>query len=177
MSEAISGSPEKKETLDDNARKFTLQGLSPAFLRANNATSFLLTTDWLRTDEDSEEKLAYKKFEDGEVQILLITKVTNDGKRTSLKEKISEERYEELKTGSILRVEKNRFEFSCPQDGVSFSMKYDEFAGSKLRVLEVDAANDTERDLFTATNFPEKLTEVTGDLGYYGYRVAGHLDQ
>lgn len=175
MSETAPNSPEKKESLDDNARKFKLDGLSKVFLDTYDATSFILTTDWLKTDEDSEEKLAYKKFDNGDVQILLIAKVTNNGNRTSVKEKITEEKYRELKASSTLQVQKTRFEFSYPQSEVMLSMKYDEFTNSKLRVLEVDAANDTERDSFVTSEFPVKLIEVTGNLSYYGYRVASNL--
>ena len=173
MSEIPTATSEKKETLDDNARKFTLDGLSPAFLDENGADSFVMTTDWLTTDEDSEEKLAYKKFKNGQVKILLIKKVMdNRGKRKSVKEEIDQERYEELKTTSILQVEKTRYEFAYPQDGTTFSIKYDEFADSELRVLEVDAKDDNERELFNKTKFPVVLAEVTGNLDFYGYRVA-----
>lgn len=176
MSEAPTVTPEKSETLDDNARKFTLDDFDLAFLDSNNTDSFVMTTDWLITDEDSEEKLAYKKFKDGEVQILLIKKVMDeDGNRTSVKEKITEERYEELKVRSILQVEKTRFEFVYSQDGTDFSMKYDEFADSQLRVLEVDAKSDDERKAFNKDKFPTPLTEVTGNLSFYGYRVASFL--
>jgi hypothetical protein len=174
MSEIPTLTPEKKEALDDNARKFTLDGLTQTFLDDSNADSFVMTTDWLVTDEDSEEKLAYKKFKDGEVKILRIKKVMNDnGKRTSVKEEITKERYEELRAHSILQVKKIRFEFIYPQDGTDFSMKYDEFANSELRVLEVDAKDDDERESFDKTKFPTMLTEVTGNLDFYGYRVAG----
>ena len=176
MSEIPTTTPEKKEILDDNARKFTLDGLSPAYLDDHDASSFVMTTDWLVVDEDSEEKVAYKKFKDGEVQIILIKKVMDkEGKRTSVKEKIAKESYEELKARSALQVEKTRFEFTYPQNGINFLMKYDEFADSELRVLEVDAKNDYERELFDKAKFPTALSEVTGNLDYYGYRVASVL--
>ena len=176
MSESPTTTPEKKEILDDNARKFTLDGLSFTYLDDHDANSFVMTTDWLVVDEDSEEKVAYKKFKDGEVQILLIKKVMDkEGKRTSVKEKIAAESYEELKARSVLQVEKTRFEFTYAQNGINFLMKYDEFADSELRVLEVDAKNDYERGLFDKAKFPTSLTEVTGNLDYYGYRVASVL--
>ena len=176
MSEISTTTPEKKEILDDNARKFTLGGLSPAYLDDHDASSFVMTTDWLVVDEDREEKLAYKKFKDGEIQILLIKKVMDrEGRRTSVKEKIAEEGYQELKVRSVLQVEKTRFEFTYPQNGINFLMKYDEFADSELRVLEVDAKSDYERELFDKVQFPTALTEVTGNLDYYGYRVASVL--
>lgn len=175
MSETQPNSLERRELLDDNARKFILDGLSAVFLDEYDATSFALTTDWLKTDEDSEEKLVYKQFSNGDVQTLLIRKVTSNGNRTSVKEKITEEKYRELKASSKLQVEKNRSEFSYPQGDVMLSMKYDEFIDSKLRVLEVDAAIDTERNLFVTNEFPVRLIEVTGNLSYYGYRVASNL--
>jgi len=172
MSELPSTNPENREVLDDNARKFTLETLAPAFLAENQAKSFVLTTDWLKTDDDSEEKLARKEFKNGDVQRLRIMKTTKNGKRTSVKEKITEEEYQELIADSVLRVEKVRHEFTS-QDG--FSMKYDEFLGSDLRILEVDATNENDRDSFSPIDFPTPLTEVTGNMDYQGYRVAGVL--
>ena len=173
MSEIPTNHSEKKEALDDNARKFTLESFDIKTLENLNATSFVLTTDWLKTDAYSEEKLAYKEFDNGDIQILLIAKVTQDGKRTSVKEKITEAQYRDLKANSILSVQKTRYEFTYLQTSTSFSMKYDEFANSNLRILEVDAENDTERELFSPNDFPTPLTEVTGNMDFYGYRVAG----
>jgi hypothetical protein len=166
--------PEKKELLDDNARKFTADTIDPEFLQKNNAKSFLLTTDWLEMGESSEKKLAHKKYENGDVEILLIQKFTQDGKRTvPPKEKLTEDQYQEfLALSPALRVEKIRHEFDYIQSGISFSVKYDEFVDSKLRVLEVDAQDEIERDSFEPRAFPYGLTEVTGDIRYYGYRVA-----
>ena len=81
---------EKKETLDDNARKFTVDTIDATYLEDNKATSFELTVDWLEIGEDHEKKVAHKKFDNGDVQILLISKVTKDGSRTSEKEAITE---------------------------------------------------------------------------------------
>lgn len=162
----------QKEVLEDNARKFVISTINPEFLKASNTTGYLLVTDWLETGEDNEKKLARKEFENGDVQILLISKVTVDGNRTSEKEKITEEQYEELITGSISHVEKMRYEFKYIQDGVEFDIKYDEFMDSSLRVLEVDASSDADRELFTADERFKGAREVTGDLQYYGYRVA-----
>lgn len=175
MSETSTPKPEKNEALDDNARKFTLEDPDSTFLDSNEVSSFVMTTDWLTTDKDSEEKLAHKKFKNGEVQILLIKKVTKDGKRTSVKEKITEEKYEKLKARSILRVEKTRYEFTYSQNDTDFSMKYDEFTNSPLRVLEVDANSDPERESFVPNDFPVLLKEVTGNLDYYGFRVSSLL--
>lgn len=165
--------PEKKEKLDDNARKFITNALSPEFLGASGASSFTLTVDWLETGEDNEVKVARKEFDNGDVQILLIAKTTKDGSRTSEKEKISEEKYQQLKASTVLHLEKTRYEFEYEQDGTSFSVKYDEFADSKLNMLEVDALSEEERNSFSPNEFPAELEEVTGDMRYYGYRVAG----
>mgnify|MGYP003620149440 CR=1 FL=1 len=175
MSEIPTSSPEKKEILDDNARKFTLDTLDESLLKDYDATSFLLITDWLTVGENSEEKLAYKQYVDKSIQILLIKKVTVNGTRTSVKEKISEDTYKELLENSIQRIEKTRFEFTYLQDSIPFSLKYDEFSNSALRVLEVDAASETERESFSPTNFPAPLNEVTGNLSYYGYRIRDNL--
>ena len=167
--------PEKKEILDDNARKFITETIDPQFLDEHHASSFTLTTDWLETGEDNEKKLAYKEFDSGEIQILLIAKVTKDGSRTSEKEKITAAEYAELLSSSILRLEKKRYEFTYPQNGIPFSIKYDEFTDSALRILEVDAGSDEERSAFHPSGFPSGLVEVTGDINYYGYRVASAL--
>lgn len=164
--------PKKKEVLDDNARKFIVEAIDPALLEKSNASSFILATDWLETDEASEKKLAYKKFDNGDIQILLIAKVTKNGSRTSEKEKITKEQYEKLLSSSILHLEKKRYEFMYTQDGIPFSMKYDKFADSEVRILEVDAESDDARSVFNPNDFPAVLTEVTGDMRYYGYRVA-----
>jgi hypothetical protein len=105
----------------------------------------------------------------------LISKLTKDGKRASVKEKISEETYKELLGSSVLHLEKRRHEFEYVQNNISFSIKFDEFADGKLNILEVDAPNEEERNLFNPNDFPAKLTEVTGDIRYYGYRIADIL--
>lgn len=167
--------PERKEILEDNARKFITGILDPRFLEEHSPSSFMLIVDWLETDEDNEKKVAYKRFNNGDIQILLITKVTQDGNRTSEKEKITEKEYQELQGASILHLEKRRYEFDYVQNGIPFSMKYDEFADETLRMLEVDASTEEERTTFNPDSFPGRLDEVTGDVKYYGYRVASEL--
>lgn len=164
--------PERSEVLGDNARKFVVDTLDPKFLDENNASSFNLIVDWLEKGEDNEKKIAYKQFDNGDTQILLIAKVTIDGDRTSSKGEITEEKYKELLGSSILHVEKRRHEFDYTQNNISFSTNFDEFAGGKLYMLEVDASTKEERNSFDPNDFPAKLTEVTGDIRYYGYRVA-----
>jgi hypothetical protein len=170
--EILTDDQEKKERLDDNARKFVTETLDPKFLDTNSASSFTLTVDWLETGEDNEVKVAHKKFDNGDVQILLIAKTTKDGSRTSEKNKITEERYHQLKASSVLHLKKKRYEFEYTQNDTSFSIKYDEFADSRLNMLEVDASSEVERNSFNPDAFPSKLEEVTGYIQYYGYRVA-----
>jgi len=167
--------PKNKEVLDDNARKFVVEAIDAAFLEEHGVSSFTLTVDWLETGEDNEKKVAYKRFDNGDVQILLISKITIDGNRTSEKEKITEEKYRELVGASILHLEKKRYEFAYVQNDISFSVKYDEFTDGDLRILEVDASSEAERNSFNPNDFPSGLTEVTGDIHYYGYRVARTL--
>lgn len=164
--------PERSEVLGDNARKFVVDAIDPKFLEENGASSFTLIVDWLETGEDNEKKVAYKRFDTGDIQILLITKVTKDGDRTSIKDEITEEKYKEFLDSSILHLEKKRHEFDYAQNNTSFSIKFDEFSGGKLYMLEVDAPSEEERNSFNPNNFPTKLAEVTGDIRYYGYRVA-----
>ncbi len=164
----------EKQVLDDNARKFTC-GLVDLFRLSTEVTRFVLVTDWLETGEDNEKKLAYKRFDNGDVQILLITKITNDGKRTTEKQKITAEEYNDLLTSSALRIEKIRQEFVYEQQGTKFSLKYDDFGVDKPKVLEVDAPADQDRESFDPVAFPGELKEVTEDMSYYGYRVAQHI--
>lgn len=170
-------SPEKKEKLEDNARKFITKALSQEFLDASGTSAFTLTIDWLETGEDNEVKVAHKKFDNGDVQILLIAKTTKDGNRVSEKEKIDEGRYKELKASSIQHLEKKRYEFKYEQNGIPFSVKYDEFVDGRLNMLEVDAASEEQRQSFSPDDFPANLEEVTGDTRYYGYRVAEVVNQ
>jgi len=143
-----------KQTSDDNARKFLVKPLDTQFLNEHTPSSFTLTVDWLETSEDNETKVAYKKFDNGDVQILLISKVTKDGNRTAEKEKISEEKYKELVSSSILHLAKKRYEFTYTQNNIPLSVKYDVFENGKLCMLEVDAQNEQERDSFNPADFP-----------------------
>jgi hypothetical protein len=164
--------PERNELLGDNARKFIVETTDYAFLEDNDATAFTLIVDWLEMDKDNEKKVAYKQFATGDTEILLIAKVTKDGNRTSIKNKITEEAYEALVSSSVLHLEKKRHECDYIQANTSFSLKFDEFAGGKLYILEVDALSEEERNAFNPHDFPAQLVEVTGDIRYYGYRVA-----
>ncbi len=169
--------PEKKQTIDDNARKFIVEKLDVAQLVGDGVVVFRLITDWLETDEDTETKVVRKEFPDGTVQMLRIEKVTVDGKRTAQKEKITQDTYTEFLGASIVRVEKTRHEFTLRQGGEVFDVKYDEFADSSLRILEVDAASEETKASFDPASFQITATEVSGDRGYEGYRVADKLEQ
>ena len=164
--------PEVKKPLDDNARKFLVTPISPDFLIDNQASSFVLIVDWLETNEDNEKKIAFKQFDNGDSQILLISKVTVDGNRTSVKEPISAEEYKKLTASSVLHLEKRRYKLDYVQSGVAYSLKYDEFSDKKLCVLEVDGSDEDTRNAFEPSDFPASLDEVTGDMKYSGYRVA-----
>ncbi len=166
-------SPEVQEKiLDDNARKFTLDTLDPAILEGNHASRFLMTTDWLEMGEIDETKLAHKKFDDGQVEILLITKKRDkEGKRSTTRPPVTYEQYKALLPQSLRTIKKMRYEFKYLQDGILFDIKYDEFVDSPLRILEVDADTDDQRRKFEPRLFPVRLSEVTGDLSYYGFRV------
>lgn len=159
-------------TINDNARKFISGTLGASFLREHSARSFTLTVDWLETGEDDETKLAYKVFEDGSTERLLISKVTKDGDRTTEKTKLSEDEYTKLLSESILHLEKKRYELQYSQHGVSFSLNYDEFSQNEFRMLEVDAPTEVLRNSFDPNTFPSQLNEVTGNLSYYGHRLA-----
>lgn len=177
MSETIANNPEKRETVADNARKFIVDNLELSSIVGDDAVSFRLITDWLVTDEDSEEKVVRKEFSEGGVQTLRITKTTEDGKRSALREEISLDEYERLIGLSLIRVEKMRHEFILRQYEGVFDIKYDEFAGSNnLRILEVDAVSEEMRDAFDITTFPaDSIAEVANDRGYEGYRVSDKI--
>jgi hypothetical protein len=163
---------QKKQKLEDNARKFTLNSLEYSFLQAWDATSYSMTTDWLETNEDTEKKVVLKEYPSGVIKTILISKAMVDGDRTSEKEDISREQYAELAETAELHLQKTRYEFDYVQHGITFHIKYDEFAHSDLRVLEVDADTEDQRTSFDVTAFPAGLTETTGNLDYYGYRIA-----
>ena len=170
--ETIFPKPEKKEILEDNARKFICKPIDHAFLKQHNASSFTLAVDWIETEQDSEKKLAYKRFENGDIQMLLISKATHEGNRVAEKKKINDEEYQKLKESSILHLEKKRFEFMFIQNNMLFSIKYDEFKDGAFCMIEVDAESTEERDAFDPIAFQGDISEVTGNSDYYGYRVA-----
>jgi len=175
MTETPKKNPEKKETVDDNDRKFTLPTIDAQFLADHSARSYLLVTDWIETNEADETKVAYKKFNDGSVEILLIAKVSDGDNRTAQKTPISEDEYKRYLGHTTVHVEKTRFEFEFVQDDTAFAMKYDEFTDSALRVLEVGAQTPADRTSFRPSAFPYPLKEVSDDPSFTGFRVATHI--
>lgn len=165
-------SPEHPPTADDNARKFIVAPLDDDFLLDHDAVSFDLIVDWLETNEDREQKLAHKTYNDGSIEIRHITKIVDEaGKRSSTKPLISSDTYKALLTATSVHLEKKRYEFSYTQAGVVFKCNYDEFADSDLRILEVDAQDEQTRQNFDPSQFPATLKEVTDDIQYHGYRI------
>ena len=171
MTEFSAATPEKRETVDDNARKFVIGTIDPAFLTNQNARSYEMVTDWIETGEDNEKKVVVKVYPD-KIQRLLIEKVTKDGNRVADKQSIDESKYNEYLAVAGPHSEKRRYEFEYEQNGINFIVKYDEFVGSQLRILEIEAPTEQQGDSFDPYDFPAELVEVTGQLQYYGYRIA-----
>jgi CYTH domain-containing protein len=166
----------KTETLDDNARKFTVGRIDLAFLEGKDTTSYNLVIDWIKVGNGVEEKVVRKEFSSGEVQILKVSKPTGTGNRQTEKTPITEEEYKKLLPSSIHHIEKKRYEFKVVQKGLVYKVKYDEFKGSKFCMLEVDAADGGDRKAFDPTQFTGgTLKEVTGNSQYYGYQMAETL--
>lgn len=166
--------PEQEKSKEaDNARKFVTEPLSHEFLAEHRATTCLLITDWTETGKHDETKVVYKKFDSGDIQTLLISKKTINGNRTKRPpQEITEEEYKEYLEFSKRHAEKNRYQFTYIQNGIPFAVNYDEFAGGKLFMLDVDASTSEEKDLFNPNDFPAKLVEVSDDLRYSGHRIA-----
>lgn len=172
MTEIPAATPEKREIVGDNARKFIIGTIDPTFLEQRQATSYDMNTHWIKTGDEEEEKVVVKIYPD-KIQRLLIAKVTKDGDRSADKQDIDEGRYTEHLASAGPHSEKRRYEFIYEQaDGKKFSVKYDEFVDSQLRIIEIDAPTDDERAAFNPEEFPAELIEVTGQLQYYGYRIA-----
>lgn len=170
--------PEReKQKEDDNARQFVVEPIDSQFLEAHGATPLLLITDWTATDKANEEKVVCKKFDNGDVQYFSISKPFQNGERKKLKQEIGEEKYKKLRGSSVRHVEKRRHEFAYTQHDISFTINYDEFAGGKLFLLDVDASSkdEKERNSFNPDAFPIRLEEVTGDPRYSGSGVANTL--
>lgn len=174
--ESFSQSKQEVECVPDDARKFVVHNLDSTILDSDDIVRCNFPTDWLETDENTEKKIVRKVYDDGTVQMLLIAKATESGKRSSEKKPLTQDEYDSLLELSQLRVEKNRYSFIFTQENTSFKVNYDEFTGSELRILEVDADTEELRAMFDPKEFPAQLEEVAaGDRSYEGYRVAGHL--
>ena len=158
--------------MEDNARKFIVDRIDSNFLDNHNSISFSLMVDWIITQEDKEKKIVRKQFSEGEVQLILVEKVITGDSRKTEKRKLDVQEYEALHSSSVIHLEKMRYEFNMEIQGKTYSFKYDEFTNSDLVMLEVDALTQAERESFKLNSFPFSLSEVTGDLRYYGYRTS-----
>ncbi|MBI3889374.1 hypothetical protein HY312_02255 [Candidatus Saccharibacteria bacterium] len=180
MTEIPKNNPEKKEVVDDNDRKFTLETIDPQFLAENKTKSYTLITDWLETNDADETKIVRKIFHEGKdeekVQTLLIAKITVGGNRTAEKKEISDDEYNEYLKQTKIHIEKTRYEFDIDQDGARFNAKYDEFSDSNLRVLEVGPDTLGENKQFKPEDFKYSLHEVSDDISFTGFRVARHIN-
>ena len=174
--EIPTATPEKKEALDDNALKFIIGDIDLSSVTDNDVTAYLMTTDWIDIGADDEEKLVIKHYTDGTIDWLRIKKVIDEsGGRKSKKVPISEMEYIAALVDSKITVVKTRTDFTYTQNDIVFKLTYDEFDGSPLRIMEVDAKDEQQRISFKPTMFPAGLESVTGDIRYYGYRVADML--
>lgn len=174
--ESLSQSKQEVERAPDDARKFVVHNLDSTILEGDDIVRCNFPTDWLETDENTEKKIVRKVYSDGTVQMLLIAKTTEGGKRSSEKRSLTQDEYDSLLQLAQLHVEKNRYSFNYVQKNVVFKVNYDEFVGSELRILEVDAETEAQRAMFDPEDFPAQLEEVAaGNRSYEGYRVADHL--
>lgn len=161
--------------MEDNARKFIVGKVDSKFLIENNAIKAVLIIDWLITEDDKEKKLVCKKFENGEIQFILVEKVILNGSRITKKTKLNQDDYNNSLSQSTVHLEKDRYEFNYEVNGVVFLLKYDEFKNGEFCMLEIDAKTEEERNGFSIQNLPFELEEVTGDIRYYGYRMSKML--
>lgn len=95
--------------------------------------------------------------------MLLITKVTKDGRRTADKQPITDDAYREHLANSVQHLEKVRHEFTYRQNDIDYGMKYDVFA-DQAQILEVDAATNTDRESFDVASFPYSLDRIIEDI-------------
>lgn len=175
--ETLTNNPEKREGSSDNDRKFVVEAINSEFLAAHDANSYYMVTDWSETNEHDETKLVKKLYDDGKEEFFHIAKVGVEQDRESKKTPLSEVKYNEYlerQDSSKPHVEKRRYEFKFIQNGIQFIAKYDEFADSTLRVLEIDtkSKSDEDRKKFDPSIFDFALVEVTGIKQFYGHRIA-----
>ena len=170
--------PEKREGISDNDRKFVVEAIDLEFLAVHGTESYYMITDWLETNEHDEAKIVRKLYGGNKEQLLHIAKVGVEQDRKSKRTPLTKSKYDEYQEQldpTKPHVEKRRYEFKFTQNGISFTAKYDEFADSALRVLEIDAVSKTEEDrkAFDPKLFDFALVEVTGIKQFYGHRIAG----
>lgn len=189
---------EKKEAgVDDNARKFIVGPIDKSFLEKSGVSSTKLIIDWVDRSiindffsrdelelidegDETEVKLAYKEdLNNRNIEILLIAKIIyKNGTRKKIPKHLDKEKYENFKESlepTSPHLEKIRHEFTYTQNDVPFPVKYDEFVGSDLRMLEVEDSSEGKH--FDSDNFPIELREVSDDPRYSGYRVAEVINQ
>jgi len=167
--------PERDAGASDNDRKFVVESISPEFLAGIKVESYIMSTDWIETNDNDETKLVRKIYDDGTEKLLHITKVGDEQSRESKKATLSKAKYDEYLEKldqSHTHLEKRRSEFELTQNGIRFTAKYDEFADG-LRVLEIDAVskNEDERNAFDPDAFDFAVVEVTGIKRFYGHQI------
>lgn len=138
------------ERIEDNARKFTLRPINDRYLKERNARSYHIKIDWIAVGEESEQRVVRRCSDDGAVKYLSIRKSGNSTQRNTAKREITESEYSTLIPSSLLHFEKQRYEFSLEQSGISFLAKYDVFSNGRLCILEIDADSPEKR----AASFP-----------------------
>lgn len=171
--------------VSDNARKFIVAPVDPELIPENNSFVHDLTIHWVSTEPNFEVKDVKKINARDEMDgaILRIIKTTyEDGSRETVREPISLSEF--LRTTEqfpdMPHLEKRRTEFFVVQNGKPFLIKYDEFAGNDLRMIEVEIdprTHMTEDDLvrFDPNEFFGVEEEVTSDARYKGYRIVETL--
>lgn len=169
--------PEMNKGISDNDRKFIVEDISSEFLVTHAKDMYDMDTYWIETNNDNEAKLVEKTRNNTEKEFLYIAKVGVEQDRKSEKTKLTQQQYtEQLDTidPSKPHVKKRRYEFELTQNGIEFVAKYDVFAGSTLRVLEIDAKSktDEDRNAFDPHAFGFAIVEVTGITQFYGHRIA-----
>jgi len=179
MSEIPLSSPEKNKQKDD-ARKFVIDGpLSRELLDQHHAGGYNMTVDWTVIGAGSETKIACKEYDDGSFGIWRVAKVKEGASRSVEREELSLEKYAEAVSRPVKHLEKRRYEFELEQNGIRFSLKYDNIEHDILFLLEVDAATPDLRARFDADAFAATygygITEVSGKSEYEGHAIVDFL--
>lgn len=179
MLEFPSSSPEKRDIKKDDARKFIIGAVNPAFLERHQITVRDLVVDWTEVGGNSETKIVRKTDDRGNVSIWRTTKVKVDGSRSKKEIAVDPSEYSESVTGSLYHLEKRRYEWRYEQNGTEYLLKYDVFENGLFYLLEVDADTPELRAQFDTTLFMQQeqceLTEVSGSEAYEGYHIVETL--